>query len=225
VKLDRYFWRASGGEFGEMALSFSANRRWRVLICPALFEEAHRLRHFTVEVMRGLDAAGIDSFLPDLPGLNESRHDLALFDLDDWRAALAAAAQRFEATHVLALRGGGLIVPADLPGWLYGAVIGESLIKTMLRARQLASRESGKAELASTLLLQGEAEGLSLCGYDLPGKMLRQIGQARPAARADLVVLDQARLGGAPLWLRAEAGHDPAQAKALVGAIAGTLAP
>ena len=52
----------------EMALSFDQHRRWRLLIVPALFEEANRLRRFTVEVMRRLDNAGVDSFLPDLPG-------------------------------------------------------------------------------------------------------------------------------------------------------------
>jgi len=36
------------------------------------------MRRFTVEVMRRLDNAGIDSFLPDLPGGNESSQALQL---------------------------------------------------------------------------------------------------------------------------------------------------
>ena len=37
-----------------------------------MFDEANKLRHFTIELMRRLDTAGIDTFLPDLPGCNES---------------------------------------------------------------------------------------------------------------------------------------------------------
>ena len=46
--------------------------------CPALFDEANKLRRrHTVEVIRRLDAAGIDCLLPDLPGCGESLSPLA----------------------------------------------------------------------------------------------------------------------------------------------------
>ena len=54
----------------EMLLGFDRGRAVRVLILPAWFDEANKLRRFTVGVMRRLDAAGIDCFLPDLPGCN-----------------------------------------------------------------------------------------------------------------------------------------------------------
>ena len=59
---------------------------------PAWFDEGNKLRHFTVEVMRRLDGAGIDSFLPDLPGCNESLAPLEQQTLESWRTEAAEAA-------------------------------------------------------------------------------------------------------------------------------------
>ena len=63
---------ADGSDSEELLFSIDHGRALRVLILPALFDEANKLRRFTVQVMRKLDAAGVDSFLPDLPGCNES---------------------------------------------------------------------------------------------------------------------------------------------------------
>ena len=213
-----------GAEASELALAFDRNRARRVLIAPALFDEANRLRRFTVEVMRRLDGAGIDSFLPDLPGCNESVQDLALVEPEDWRMALDAAARHFGATHVLAIRGGGLIAPAKLPGWLYAPVKGASLLKTMLRARIIASREAGREEDVDTLLTQGQELGLDLAGYSLSGETLRQLQGLLPPKRQDLGVIEQEMLGGGGLWLRAEPDEDPAQADALAAVISVGLA-
>lgn len=110
------------GSSSEYGLSFDSERRQRILLIPALLDEANRMRRFSVEVMRRLDGAGFDSFLPDLPGTNESTVDLASVTPGDWSCAMAAAANSFGATHVLALRGGGLFWPECLPGWHYGPV-------------------------------------------------------------------------------------------------------
>jgi hypothetical protein len=111
-----------GGSAGEeMLLAFDRGRTARVLICPAWFDEANKLRRFTVEVMRRLDMAGIDSFLPDLPGCNESLVALRNQTLDGWRSGMMAAANALGATHVLAIRAGSLLAPAGLPGWHYAA--------------------------------------------------------------------------------------------------------
>ena len=90
-----------------MALAFDQFRRWRLLIVPALFEESNRMRRFTVEVMRRLDNAGVDSFLPDLPGCNESLQLLQDQTPHSWRTAVAAAAVHFRASHVLGDRSCG----------------------------------------------------------------------------------------------------------------------
>ena len=209
-----------GAAASELALTFDTGRTKRVLIAPALFDEAHKLRRFTVEVMRRLDGAGIDSMLPDLPGCNESEQDLALIEPEDWRMALEAAARHFGATHVLALRGGGLVLPEKLGGWHYAPVRGGSLLKTMLRARVLAAREAGHEELIDTLMDQGLAMGLELAGYSLSGEMLRQMGELVPRQRPGISVIEHTLIGGPMLWLRAEAGEDAAQADALAAVVA-----
>lgn len=212
-----------GAAASELALVFDTGRAKRVLIAPALFDEASRMRRLTVEVMRRLDRAGVDSFLPDLPGCNESEQDLALVEPEDWRMALEAAAQHFGATHVLAIRGGGLLLPPKLPGWHYAPVKGSSLIKTLLRARIIASREAGVEEDAANVMEQGRELGLDLAGYALSGEMLRQLDQSLPPRRGDLIPVDQETIGGGALWLRAEPDEDPAQADAMAAILAMAL--
>ncbi len=141
-----------GGQAKEMALSFDQLRRWRLLIVPALFDEANRMRRFTIEVMRRLDNAGVDCFLPDLPGCNESLQSLETQTVDAWREAVSAAAKHFRASHVLGIRGGGLLLPAKLPGWRYAPVNGASMLRQMLRARIIAQREIGVTETQEGLL-------------------------------------------------------------------------
>lgn len=211
---------AGGAAAREYALTFDYTRRRRVLIAPALFDEGHKLRRFTVEVMRRLDGAGIDCFLPDLPGLNESEQDLALVEPEDWRMALDAAARHFKATHILGIRGGGLILPDKLPGWRYAPVKGASLLKTMLRARILAAREAGREEQSDKLLEQGLSLGLELAGYSLSGEMLRQLGDLAPGKQPGIAVIEHELLGGGSLWLRAEPAEDSAQADALAAIVA-----
>merc|ERR1711948_127356 len=142
-------------------------RAVRVLICPAWVDEANKLRRFTVEVMRRLDRAGIDTLLPDLPGCNESLlppHDQTL---GGWRSDMIAAAEALRATHVLALRAGALVAPRGLPGWHYAAQSGPKLLRGMVRAQVIASREAGIADTSEALMERGRAEGLVLGGWDI----------------------------------------------------------
>ncbi|PKB25604.1 hypothetical protein B0I00_0806 [Novosphingobium kunmingense] len=209
-----------GGVANEYALSFDRGRAARLLVIPALLDEANRLRRFTVEVMRRLDAAGIDSLLPDLPGCNESRQDLSLVEPEDWATAVHAAARHFAATQVLAIRGGGLLLPPRLGGWHYAPVKGATLLKTLLRARVIAGREAGLDETVDGLLAEGVEDGLELAGYRLSGETLRQLQSLIPPERKAIATIDHATIGGAPLWLRAEPDFDPAQADALAAVVA-----
>ncbi len=209
-----------GAAASEYALTFDFSRKCRVLIASALFDEGHKLRRFTVEVMRRLNGAGIDSFLPDFPGLNESEQDLALIEPEDWRMALEAAGRHFGATHVLAMRGGGLVLPGKLGGWHYAPVKGASQLKTMLRARIIASREAGREEKLDALMAQGLAMGLELAGYSLSGEMLRQMDELVPGKQPGITVIEHELIGGGPLWLRAEPDEDRSQADALAAIIA-----
>lgn len=204
-----------GGD-AEYTLAFDHGRPHRLLIIPALFDEANRLRRLTVEVMRRLDAAGIDCFLPDLPGCNESRQSLEAQSLDGWRAAMRAAAQHLGATHAIGIRGGALVQP-DLPGWRYAPVKGANLLRQMLRARIVVSKEAGLAERQESLLDTGLREGLELVGYRLGPDLLAQLQTAEPAEGTDI---PQDLVGGAGLWLRAEPGEDRAQADALAAILA-----
>lgn len=207
-----------GGDMSdEFALAFADGRPHRLLIIPALFEEANRMRRLTVEVMRRLDAAGIDCFLPDLPGCNESVQALEVQTLDTWRAAMIAAAEHFGATHVLGIRGGALLLP-DLPGWRYAPVKGANLLRQMLRARIVVSREAGVTETQEALLETGSREGLELVGYRLGAGLLGQLQAAVPADRTSEISQDMLEAAG--LWLRAEPGEDRLQADALAAIVA-----
>lgn len=211
---------ADGTTGAEMGLSFDQLRRWRLLIVPALFEESNRMRRFTAEVMRRLDNAGVDSFLPDLPGCNESLEPLAEQTPKGWRTSVSAAAAHFRASHVLGMRGGALLMPGHLPGWRYAPVKGAIVLRQLLRARILASREAGLSESQEGLLAEGTEHGLELAGYRFGGEFLRQFPSLVPPVSASVSQIDQDMLGGSGLWLRAEPGEDRAQADALAAIVA-----
>ena len=206
-----------GPEGDEYVLAFDRSRAARLLVLPPLFDEANKTRHLLAEVMRRLDGAGIDCFLPDLPGCNESLVPLETRTLAGWRAATVAAGEHFGATHVLAVRAGALVAPA-LPGWRYAPQAGSSVLRAMLRARVIASREAGTDETSESLLEQGRADGLELAGYRLGAALVRELESAEPAAH--LADIAQRDVGGSGLWLRAEPGFDPKQADALAAIVA-----
>ena len=214
-----YDWNDSS----EFALAADRGRARRLLIVPALFDEANKLRRHTVEVIRRLDAAGIDCLLPDLPGCGESLSPLAEQTPSLWRAAMAAAAAHFGATQVLAIRGGAMLAP-PLPGWALAPVKGASVLRQMLRARVLAAREAGREESGDALLAEAMTSGLELAGFQLCGAFIAEF-QSLEMQSSDLIgTIDQSRLGGPGLWLRAEPGEDAAQADALAALIAKGMA-
>lgn len=214
-------WPAPDGE--EYAVALDRGRGRRILVLPALFDEASKLRHFTIEVMRRLDALGVDAILPDLPGCNESLAPLAEQTVHGWRQAAEAAARYFGATHALAIRGGALCAPGELPVWRYAPATGSSVLRAMLRARVIASKEAGIEETREGLLERGREVGLEVAGYRLGAEMIRELELAEPSGGAALANIAQTDLGGAGLWLRAEPDHDPAQAEALAAIIAADL--
>jgi len=206
----------------EYGLSFDRSRERRLLVVPALFDEANRLRRFTVEVMRRLDGAGIDTLLPDFPGTNESLQPLEIQEPQDWCDAMAAAARLFGATHVLAIRGGCLFTPAKLPATHYAAVKGASVLRQLLRARTLSAREAGREETREGLMALALKDGIELAGYRLGPEFIRQFEPMLP--REDSNEVTQDAVGGSGLWLRAEPGESTAQADALAAAVAVSLA-
>lgn len=211
------------GQGEEMLLAFDRDRSVRVLVCPAWFDEANRMRRFTVEVMRRLDSAGIDSLLPDLPGCNESLAPLENQTLEGWRSGMVSAAEALRATHVLAIRAGALVAPPGLPGWHYAAQDGPGLLKAMLRARLIAARESGISENSEALAAKGREEGLVLGGWPIGPALFRALEQAEPALPPGRSEIPQGALGGPGLWLRAEPDEDAGQADRLAALVAESL--
>ncbi len=199
----------------ESALRFDAGRASCVLVLPALFDEANKMRHLTVETMRLLDAAGIDSVLPDLPGCNESRVPMEQQSLAGWRAAAKAAAEHFEVTHVLAIRGGALIAPDTLPGWTYAPVKSQNILRGLIRARVVAAREAGRNETSDGLMEQARTDGIELAGWQLGPVLARELEADDSLSTSHHAIITTQMAGGSPLWLRAEPDHDAGQAQAL----------
>jgi len=210
-----------GGTRNEAALAFDAGREARLLVIPPLFEEANKLRHLLVEVLRRLDASGIDSFVPDLPGCNESRAHLAEQTLDTWRTATAAAAEHFGVSAVLTVRGGALLRPAGRPGWDYAPQDGPKVLRSMVRARIISSKEAGQPETREEIEAKGRSEGIALAGWHIGPDMFAALETAELPPREDgVALLDQETIAGRPLWLRAEPDFDEAQADAIAAVIA-----
>ncbi|MDE2561641.1 MAG: hypothetical protein KGL48_05270 [Sphingomonadales bacterium] len=217
-------WTCPGpaGPSREYALAIDRQRPLRLLVVPALFEEANRTRRMLAEMMRRLDAAEIDSFLPDLPGCNESTQDFATQSLSAWRGAMEAAAREFAATHVLAIRGGALVPPDRLPGVVYEPLKGQSILRQLIRARILASREAGRQEEGKGLVAEGKEHGLELAGYRCGALLIAGLESAVAQDEGRRVVC-QAELPGAGLWLRSEPGESPGQSEALAKIIAAEI--
>jgi len=214
-------WPCPGGD--EFAAVIDRGRRFRVLIVPPLFAEMNRTRRMLVSTMRALDGHGIDSFLPDLPGTNESLKDFVGQSLHGWRTAMARAARHFSATHVLALRGGVLVFPNVLPGWVVEPVSGASLLRQLLRIAVIAAREGGEYADSASLFETARREGITIAGYDFGASLIAGLDSARPLDEGQREVR-QSELGGPALWLRAEPGDDPAQAARLAAIVAGGIA-
>ena len=203
----------------ELAVVFDRARLVRLLIVPPLFEDMNRTRRMLIETQRRLDALGVDSMLPDLPGCNESLQSFSAQSLGSWRAAMEAASRHFAATHVLAVRGGALMFPTRLPGWVLEPVKGATVLRQLLRARVLSAKEAGREENSADLLEEGRNIGLELAGYRLSAALVAGLDSAVPEDEGQRVVR-QAELGGSALWLRSEPGEDPAQSTALAQIIA-----
>ena len=210
-----------GGETSEeAALIFDQARENRVLVIPALFDEANKLRRLTVEVMHRLDLSGIDSFLPDLPGCNDSLQPLADQTVAGWREATKAAALRFEATHILTIRHGALLAASQLPGWRYAPVPSKKLMRSLMRSRAISAKEAGLSEGLAEIEQNGRAGPIELAGWCFGSSLFSALVDAELPSAETLTDIPQDVVGGAGLWLRAEPDEDPEQADALAALIA-----
>ncbi len=208
-----------------MLVAIDRKRTRRVLVIPALFDEANKLRRFTVEMMRRLDEMGVDSFLPDLPGQNESLAPLENQTLAGWRAVALAAAIETRASEVLTIRAGAILAPDNLPGWQYAPHSGAKQLRGMIRARTIAAREAGSAETAEALYEIGREHGLTLAGWPIGGEMFRELEASGEPDCTHHQIIAQAEVGGAGLWLRAEPGDAPDQPESLAKIVSDAGSP
>lgn len=209
-----------GGTGEEMALAFDWNRAHRLLVIAPLFNEANTFRHQLSEIMRQLSLAGIDCFMPDLPGCNESAQPLEQQTFANWRKAVSAAAQYFSVSHVFALRSSAALTPAVTPAWVYAPNSPGQALRTMLRARVIAAREAGIDENSEDLLAEGRQAGLDLGGWHLGPTLIGELHHTSIAVDANHTVIEHEEIGGAPLWLRAEPDSDLDQATKIARVLA-----
>ena len=203
----------------EMLLAFDRKREHRLLMLMPLFDEAGKMRRQIVETMRILDQSGVDCFCPDLPGCNESLAPHSTQTLSGWRDAAASAAAHVQATHVLGVRSGCLAAPAELHGWTYEPAKPRSVLSRLARAEQISAREANETITAKELIERGCEEGVTLAGWSFGPDLVNELATSELASSPQHLPITQEEVGGSPLWLRAEPGFDPAQAKALAAII------
>ncbi|MEM1196118.1 MAG: hypothetical protein AAGH57_08445 [Pseudomonadota bacterium] len=207
----------------ELFVSFDEGRSHRLLIVPALFDEANKLRRFTLTLMRALDSFGIDTALPDLPGTNESLSPSRDQSLSLWRTHIRQFSETFRATHCLALRAGAMLAPASLSGWHYSALSGPKLLGTLLRGRVVETREAGQPQTREALLEIGQRQGLRLAGWELNAAMVSELQADQFDLGSSYVPISHSDLGGSALWLRAEPGEDKEQSEALAKSVSAAM--
>ncbi len=213
-----------GGTSNELLLTLKQDRAQCVLMIPPLFDEHNKFRRQIVEVMRRLDAAGIDCVLPDLPGCNESIRPLAEQTLANWRNAAQAAIQHTGASHMLTFRGGAMLGSGGLPGWKYAPQTGAKQLRGMIRAAVIAARELGKDISSDDLMARGRTNGLNLAGWDVGPQLFSELADSDEDPPSGLTEIAQSDVGGRGLWLRTEPDEDADQADALAQLIAKELA-
>lgn len=193
----------------------------RILIIAPLFDEMNRTRRVLVGAMRALGNHGIASFLPDLPGTNESTAKLLDQDIGRWRDAMAAAGEQLRVTHIASVRGGALVDDAmrGVPRWRLASAKGAGILKTMLRTRVAGDKEAGVTTTSDALMAEAAHQPILLGGNILGPSMVSQLSASLPAELDRLrhvsIGAEAGMIAGSALWLRAEPQDDPEMALAI----------
>lgn len=200
---ETYRWR--GGT--ERLLRHGAGSPITLLVLPALFEEANRMRRFTVSVMRLLAERGIGTILPDLPGTGESEINLCNVTLQHWHDAVSALAQNTSGS--VAIRGGSLLDGVVRNRWRIAPESGERLLRDMVRATAFSEGVS-----ASELDRRARAGPTRLAGNVMGPALYTALNDAVPLEGAYTTTVD-----GPKLWRAAEPGDDPELAELIANEI------
>ena len=202
--IETYRWR--GAE--ESILRHGAGSPITVLVLPALFEEANRMRRFTVSVMRNLASLGIGTILPDLPGTGDSLIDVVDVTLSGWHDAVSLLAPNTFGS--VAIRGGGLLDGAAKHRWRLAPESGERLLRDMVRATSFSAGTS-----ASDLDQQARAAPTRLAGNLISPALYNAVHDIVPVDGTHTTTVD-----GPKLWRAAEPGDDPEYARRIAEDIA-----
>jgi hypothetical protein len=190
---ESYRWR--GG--CEQLLRHGMGSKITLLVLPALFEEANRMRRFTISIMRNLAALGIETILPDLPGTGESLTELIDVQLQDWHDAVAALTDN--CTGSIAIRGGALLDASSARRWRLAPETGERLLRDMARAT--AFSEGLPVHVVTD---SARKSPTWLAGNLLNPQFFNALHEAAPSADAYV-----STIAGPKLWRAAESSDDP----------------
>ncbi len=214
----------------EFCLSIAAQSSRRVMLVPPLFDEMNRMRTMLVDVMRSLEALGVGSFLPDLPGTNESLIPLEQVTLSDWQKAIETCAAQHKISHIASFRG-GVLTAANMKTaehWIFTPAKGATILRTMLRTKVAADREAGLTTSLAELASRAGAGPLELAGNIIGPDLFAQLNAADiPDLKHQRIVRLESdskpadgQITGSALWLRAEPDDDPAMSSAIAQDIA-----
>jgi hypothetical protein len=177
--------------------------------------------------MHELAARGYTSWLPDLPGQNDSLIATEAVTLSDWRAALADMVDAAKGPVVTAAWRAGALIDSQtnaIARWRMAPTSGASIVRTLARARIAAEKEAGRATSLDTLLDQMRREVTEVAGNRLSPTMVAELEAATISDHSNTRVVSvgaaAGALTGSPLWLRAEPGEDRAMAAAMAADIA-----
>ncbi|PVE59582.1 hypothetical protein DC429_04085 [Arthrobacter sp. TPD3018] len=229
-RIDHYDW--SGGH--EALLRFGPDTGPAVILALPLFEEANRTRTFAVDLLRRLAEQGIAGLLPDVPGQGES-----LVPLEDctrfcMAEALEALTDRCldegRRTYAVGIRSGTLLDYCALHSgrWHLAPQDGEALLRDLHRTWRAAGNDGDPQAMmygADTVEIAGNVLSSNLLTSFSAAAPFNQAGTPRRVVRlsSDSAPADR-HVEAAPLWRRAEPGHDPALAATLAADIADWIA-
>ncbi len=202
--IETYRWRG----VAESMLRHGAGSPITLLVLPALFEEANRMRRFTVSVMRTLAGLGIGTILPDLPGTGDSLTDVVDVTLSDWHDAVSLLTPNIFGS--IAIRGGGLLDGPAKYRWRLAPESGEKLLRDMTRATAFSAGTS-----ASELDQQVRAAPTRLAGNLISPALYKALHETVPVEGAHTTTVV-----GPKLWRAAEPGDDPEYARLIAEDIA-----
>lgn len=193
-----------------------------VLLIQPLFEEMNRTRRLLAQITGRLAAAGVRSWMPDLPGTGDA---LGEMNWADWQHKILSFHTNIESQHseivrIIAIRGGSLLANEFPDRYVLSPVMtGAVIIRDLLRTRAMANPDS-PTERVESLAARLKSEPLDLAGYPISPVMASALERATTdTAGARVVTVGDGGFAGPPVWRQSE----PADASLLADDIAADI--